>query len=140
MSANNSVNVLGRLTKDVEVKKTQSGRSVASFCVAIDNGKDKSGAQKPAYFIDMVAWEKTSELIGQFCRKGDLVSFSGELQTRTYDRSDGTKAKVTEVLVRDFRNTTPKAGTVATLNQQSQQQQQYYDQSYPETFSEDNLF
>lgn len=140
MSANNSVNVLGRLTTDLELKKTPTGRSVVNFCVAIDNGKDKSGNQKPAYFVDMVAWGKTGELISTYCRKGNLVSFSGELQTRTYDRTDGSKAKVTEVLVHDFINTTPK-GTVATVNQQSQQQQQqYYDQSYPETFSEDNLF
>lgn len=81
----------GRLTKDVEVRKTQSGLSVAQFTVAVDNGKDK-----PADFINCVVWRQGADFLGQYAHKGDLVGVTGRISTRNYER-DGQKVYITEV-------------------------------------------
>ena len=87
----NSVTISGRLTADVEVRKTQSGLSVASFTVAVQ--KDKEHAD----FINCVAWRQSADFLGQFTHKGDMVGVMGRLQTRDYER-DGQKVYVTEVI------------------------------------------
>lgn len=87
----NSVTISGRLTSDVEVRKTQSGLSVASFTVAVQ--KDKEHAD----FINCVAWRQSADFLGQFTHKGDMVGVMGRLQTRDYER-DGQKVYVTEVI------------------------------------------
>ena len=87
----NSVTISGRLTADVEVRKTQSGLSVASFTVAVQ--KDKEHAD----FINCVAWRQSADFLGQYSHKGDMVGVMGRLQTRDYER-DGQKVYVTEVI------------------------------------------
>ena len=87
----NSVTISGRLTSDVEVRKTQSGLSVASFTVAVQ--KDKEHAD----FINCVAWRQSADFLGQYSHKGDMVGAMGRLQTRDYER-DGQKVYVTEVI------------------------------------------
>lgn len=90
---------MGRLTRDPEIKVTQSGTSVATFTLAIDRKyKDKSGERK-CDFLNCVAWRNTADLIGKFVRKGTKIAVSGEIQTRTYDDKDGKKVYVTEVVV-----------------------------------------
>lgn len=86
----------GNITKTPETRSTQSGKSVVSFSVAINEGKDKTE------FVNCIAWEKTGELIAQYCKKGDRLSGSGRLQTRKYDDSNGVTKYVTEVVVTQF--------------------------------------
>lgn len=86
----NSVAISGRLTADVEVKKTQSGLSVASFTVAVQ--KDKEHAD----FVNCVAWRQSADFLGQYSHKGDMVGVMGRISTRNYER-DGQKVYVTEV-------------------------------------------
>lgn len=109
----NSVTLIGRLVKDLEVRKTNNGKSVAGFTIAIDNGKDKQGNDRPADFIDCQIWEKSAENMSLYAHKGNMIAVAGELKTRTYTRKDGTKAKITEVLVREWRNLSPKSSTTA---------------------------
>ena len=96
----NSVVLVGRLTRDVEVRKTASDLSVASFTVACDRrmarGQDGNN-QQSADFISCVAWRQAADFLGKYARKGDTVGVEGRLQTRTYDR-DGQRVYVTEVL------------------------------------------
>lgn len=92
----NSVNLLGRLTRDIEIKLTTNSKKFATFCIAVNAGKDLT------YFIDCIAWEKTAENIGNFFKKGDRIAITGILTSRTYDDSEGNKKKVTEVLVNQF--------------------------------------
>ena len=96
----NRVVLVGRLTKDVEVRKTQTGLSVASFTVACDRRTSRSqdGNQQTADFINCVAWRQPADFLGQYARKGALVGVEGRIQTRSFDRQDGTKQYVTEVL------------------------------------------
>ena len=94
MSINNVV-LTGRLTKDVELRATPSGANVCSFSLAVE---DFNGKENIAYFIECVAWNKTAEFISKYCSKGSMVGVVGKLTTRIYDRKDGTKAYVTEVV------------------------------------------
>ena len=96
----NSVVLVGRLTKDVEVRKTQSGLSVASFTVACDrrlSQEQKNNNEQSADFINCVAWRGSADFLGKYARKGDTVGVEGRIQTRSYDR-DGQRVYVVEVL------------------------------------------
>lgn len=107
----NVISVIGRFVSDPELKITNSGKDVTSFTIANDQGKDR-----PANFIDCVAWEKTAELITKYFHKGDLIGITGKLTTRTYE-TDGGKRKVTEVVVNDVTFCTNKSeSTTATSN------------------------
>lgn len=83
--------ISGRLTADVEVRKTQSGLSVASFTVAVQRDKDTTD------FINCVAWRQSADFLGQYSHKGDMVGVMGRITTRNYER-DGQKVYVTEVI------------------------------------------
>ncbi len=96
----NSVVLVGRLTKDVELRKTQSGLSVASFTVACDrrlSQAQKNNNEQSADFINCVAWRGSADFLGNYAHKGDTVGVEGRIQTRNYDR-DGQRVYVTEVL------------------------------------------
>ena len=101
----NQIIITGRLTANVVLKKTQQNKSVTSFTIAVNNGKDR-----PADFINCVAWEKTAELLSQYTQRGHMIGVIGKLTTRTYDDKDGRKQYVTEVLVREieFLESKPK--------------------------------
>lgn len=96
----NSVILVGRLTKDIELRKTQSGLSVASFTVACDrrlSQEQRNNNEQSADFINCVAWRGSADFLGKYARKGDTVGVEGKIQTRNYDR-DGQRVYVTEVL------------------------------------------
>jgi len=92
MGLNRSI-IMGRIVRDLELRKTQSGTSVTGFCVAVDRGKDK-----PTDFIDCVAWEGTAEMICKWFRKGSMIALEGRLQTRTWEDNQGGKHKATEIV------------------------------------------
>ena len=104
----NQVVLIGRLTKDPEIKKTSSGKSVASFTLAVNQrfNRDKTD------FISCVAWKKTAEYLGNYVKKGNLIAVEGRISTRNYDGSDGKKVYITEVVCESVqgleRNDQPK--------------------------------
>lgn len=91
----NSVNLIGRITSDLELKKTTTGKSVVNFCIAVNKDKETT------YFIDVVAWGGTAENICKFFKKGSQIGISGMLSTRTSEYN-GQKRKYTEVMVNAF--------------------------------------
>ena len=93
----NRVVLIGRLTKDPELKKTQNGISTLSFTLACDRGHAKEGEQK-ADFPQCQAWRKTAEYLAEYAEKGTMVAVEGRIQTRNYDDRDGKRVFVTEVL------------------------------------------
>mgnify|MGYP000972927777 FL=1 len=97
----NKAILLGRLTKDPEIKYTQSGKAVASFTLAVDRRKSANGDSQ-ADFISCVAWEKTAETIGNYCGRGQQIAIEGRIQSRSYDARDGSKRCVTEVVVQSM--------------------------------------
>ena len=88
----------GRLARDPEVRYTQSGKAVASITIAC-NRPHKGDAQQTADFIPCVAWEKTAEIIGNNCTKGQEILVDGRMQVRSYEAQDGSKRYVTEVVI-----------------------------------------
>lgn len=98
----NTVQILGNLTRDPEVRYTQSGKAVATFNVAASNTFTSSDGEtkEQTAFINCVAWGKTGEAVGN-CKKGERLLVNGRIQTRSYDTQDGQKRYVTEV-VSDF--------------------------------------
>lgn len=93
----NAVVLVGRTTKDIELRRTGSGTAVASFTLAI-NRDFKTQDEQDADFIQCVAWKKTAELLEQYVHKGDRIAVSGSIRTRNYTGNDGRKVYVTEVL------------------------------------------
>ena len=115
----NKVVLTGRLTKDVELRATPSGANVASFTVAVDGfGRDQNNNPvNQASFISCVAWNTQAKFISTYCKKGSLVALEGRLQTRSYDRKDGTKAYVTEVVTERVENLSPRDNASAPANE-----------------------
>ena len=97
----NKTILLGRLTKDPEIKYTQSGKAVASFTLAVDRRKSANGDSQ-ADFISCVAWEKTAETIGNYCGRGQQIAVEGRIQSRSYEAKDGSKRYVTEIVVQSM--------------------------------------
>ena len=94
----NRVEIIGRLTKDVELNKTNSGVSVAKVSVAVDRRyKDEEG-NKITDFFNVVVWRGLAENIAKYCSKGSKVFIAGELQNRSWEKEDGTKAYITEII------------------------------------------
>lgn len=91
----NKVILVGRLTKDPEIKVTQSDKSTCSFTLAVA----RPSKERTADFILCVAWEKTAELIARYLSKGSRVGIVGAIQTRNWEGADGKRVYVTEVLV-----------------------------------------
>jgi single-strand DNA-binding protein len=86
---------MGRLVRDPELRRTNSGKAVVSFTIACD----KPGKDSGVSFVDCVAWEKTGEFISNFFRKGNLIALEGRLESRQYETKEGQKRTVQEVVV-----------------------------------------
>lgn len=99
MSASNGVHIMGRITKDLELRHTQSGTAVCQFCVAVTRSFKDANGEYQSDFIDCVAWRNSAEFITKYFSKGGLIALDGELQTRNYTDKDGNKRKATELLV-----------------------------------------
>lgn len=97
----NTVIIMGKITKNLELKTTPSGNSVCAFTVAVDRGYVKQGEERQSDFIDCVAWGKTAEFVSKFFDKGRMIAVTGELRSRVYEDKNGTKHYITEVNVRD---------------------------------------
>lgn len=98
----NKVVLLGRLTKDVDVRYTQTNNiMVASFSLAVNRRFAKEGEERQADFINIVAWNKTAEFCSKYFKKGQQVGVVGRLQTRNYEDDKGVKHYITEVVAEE---------------------------------------
>lgn len=98
----NKVVLIGRLTRDPEVRYTQTNNTlVASFTLAVNRRFVRQGEERQADFINIVAWSKTGEFCSKYFKKGQQVGIVGRLQTRTWDDEQGQKHYVTEVVTEE---------------------------------------
>lgn len=102
--------LMGRLTADPELRTTQSGKSVASFTLAVERDFQRDG-EKDADFINVVAWGKTAEFVKKWFSKGRMLAVVGRIQTRTYTDKDGNSRKAVEVVADKVSFTGEKADT-----------------------------
>ena len=98
----NKVILIGRVTKDIELKTTTSGKSVVSFTLAVNKDRKNENGNYDADFINCVAYGQQAETIGKYVSKGDKFGVFGKLNTRNYEKQDGSKVYITEVIVDSF--------------------------------------
>ena len=95
----NKVFIMGRLTRDPELRRTQTGTPVASFSLAVDRDfKDRSTGERATDFIDVVAWRQTGEFVSRYFTKGRMAVVEGRLQIRDWTDKDGNKRRTAEVV------------------------------------------
>ena len=94
----NRVVLVGRLTRDPELRRTTNGTSVASFTIAIDNRTKGPNGEKTTSFIPCTVWNQAAENVSRFTRKGSLVGIEGRLNQRSYESKDNRKVSVIEVI------------------------------------------
>ena len=132
----NRIILLGRLTKDPEVRYTNTGKVVAQFTLAVDRPFAGQDGKREADFIPIVIWGKSAETLGNSITKGQRVLVEGRLQIRSYDGNDGQKHWITEVIADRFEFIERKAGTTGGSAYQTQPAQQ---QSSLEAFGTQEL-
>ena len=94
----NNVSLVGRITKDPELRTIASGSVTTTITVAINRRFANQSGEREADFIPVVVWNKQAENVAKYCKKGSQVGVTGRIQTRSYDAQDGTKRYVTEVI------------------------------------------
>ena len=95
----NKAILVGRLTKDPELRATSTGRNVCQFSIAVNRNFTNANGEREADFINCVVWDKQAENLVKYQKKGNQVAVEGRIQTRNYDDKDGKKVYVTEVFV-----------------------------------------
>lgn len=99
----NSVVLIGRLTKDPELRYTQSGKAVATLRLAVDRGTTNPQGEKETDFIDVVVWERQAETVANYLQKGRLVAVQGRLQVRQYETQEGQRREKAEIVANSVR-------------------------------------
>uniref|UniRef100_UPI003529D8C8 single-stranded DNA-binding protein n=1 Tax=Aerococcus urinaeequi TaxID=51665 RepID=UPI003529D8C8 len=94
----NNVTIIGRTTKDIELRATNSGTNNASFTLAVERNFKNASGEKETDFINCVAWRKTAEIVAQYAPKGSLIGVRGRIQTRNYENNQGVRVYVTEIV------------------------------------------
>lgn len=140
----NRVVLTGRLTRDLELRRTQSGTSVVSFTLAVDRNFRREG-QPEADFINCVAWNRQAETMAQYLHRGSLIGVDGRLQTRNYENQQGQRVYVTEVVVDNFtflesraQSQQNAASYTSTPMPSQPQSQQPMDSSFDTSFDEND--
>lgn len=108
----NKVTLIGRLTKDPEVRATNSGNNVATFSLATNRKYKNAEGERLSDFHNIVAWNKLAELIEKYCSKGEMIAITGEIQTRSYEAKDGSKRYITEIIADSVEFLTPKGAKI----------------------------
>jgi len=99
----NNVVLVGRLTKDPDLRYTANGTGVASFTLAVNRNFTNQSGEREADFINCVIWRKHAETLANYARKGTLLGVTGRIQTRSYDNQQGQRVYVTEVVADNFQ-------------------------------------
>lgn len=113
----NNTTLVGRLTKNPELKYTASGIAVTNFTLAVERNFTNAQGERETDFINCVAWRGTAETLANFAVQGSLIGVTGSIQTRNYQNNEGRTVYITEVLVDNFQMLEPKSVTDGRRNQ-----------------------
>lgn len=105
----NRIVIIGRLTRDPEMRQTPSGTAVCTFTLAVDRSFKSANGERETDFIPVVAWRQLGENCAQYLAKGKLAAVDGRLQIRTYQAQDGSKRTAAEVVAENVRFLSPKS-------------------------------
>jgi len=109
----NTINIIGNLTRDTELKYTPTGKAVATFTLAVPDRFNKEKTD----FIDCVVWNKLAELCAEYLKKGNKAGVTGRLSTRTYKNKEDRNVKVAEIIADDVAFLTPKSESRTAANE-----------------------
>lgn len=126
----NNVTLVGRLTKDPELRYTPNGVAVANFTLAVNRQFKSQSGESEADFINCVVWKKSAENLAQYMGKGGLIGVTGRVQTRSYDNQEGKRVYVTEIVAENVQFLESK---------KSQNNQSYSNAGEPIDISDENL-
>ncbi len=104
----NRIILVGRLTRDPELRRTSSDVAVASFTLAVDDREKDANGERTTTFIDVTVWRESADNVAKFCRKGNLVAVDGRLRQRNFVRRDGTKGYSYEIVADSVQFLEPK--------------------------------
>ena len=137
----NHIVLMGRLTKDVELRHTQSGTAVSSFTIAVDRDfGSKDGGEKQTDFIDIVAWRNTAEFASKYFSKGKMAIVSGRLQLRDWTDKDNNKRRSAEVVADNIYFGDSKKSESSTSNSTtSESAHSDFESGYTESETDDDL-
>lgn len=125
----NNVVLVGRITKDPELKYTPANQAVATFILAVNRTFKNANGEREADFINIVIWRQAAENLANWVKKGQLIGITGRIQTRNYENGQGQRVYVTEVVADNFQ-------MLESRNQQQEQQQAKPQQAkQPDPFS-----
>lgn len=139
----NNVVLVGRMTRDAELKYTQSNIAVATFTLAVNRNFKNENGDREADFINVVIWRQQAENLANWAKKGTLVGITGAIQTRNYENQQGQRVYVTEVIANNFQLLESRNSQQNNQNQQQgnyQQNQSGYQQQQPNYGNQDNSF
>ena len=121
----NKVILIGRITKNIELKSTPNGKEVADFSIAVKRNYKNQNGEYEADFINCISFGKTAELLGKYTKKGDQIAIEGRINTRNYENKEGKKVYITEVLVENimFLETKQSEQVNGQVSKQANEQQ-----------------
>ena len=131
----NNVTLVGRLTKDVELKYTPANQAVAQFTLAVNRTFKNANGERESDFINCVIWRKPAENFANFAQKGALIGITGRIQTRNYENQQGQRVYITEVIAENFQMLESRS---QQQGQQQAQPQQATQQSSTPNFGPDS--
>ena len=134
----NNVVLVGRLTRDPELRYTPSNVAVATFSLAVNRNFKNQAGDREADFISCIMWRQQAENFANWCKKGNLVGITGRIQTRSYDNQQGQRVYVTEVVAESFK-TLEKKDNTANQSSMGNQMPASYGQGEPMDISDDDL-
>ena len=123
----NKVILIGKLTKDIELRYSQSNVAIAQFNLAVKRDFKNSNEEYETDFINCVAYKNSAELLDKYCSKGSLIAIEGRIQTRNYDGKDGKKIYVTEVITSNIQFLNNKKETTPVEKIEKKEEDHYTD-------------
>lgn len=136
----NKIILIGRLTKDPELRYTPSAVAVTQFTLAVDRPFKKEGAEREADFLPIIVWRAAAEACANHLKKGSLVAVEGRIQTRNYENNEGRRVYVTEVVAENVRFLSqPKNGGGPSYSDTTNGNDSFYSDGQPIDISDDEL-
>lgn len=126
----NSVQLIGRLTKDLDLKYTSTGKAVATGTIAVNRRFKNAQGESEADFINIQIWDKSAENLANFTRKGSQIGINGRIQTRNYENKEGQRVYVTEIVVENFTLIEKKSDNAPQSQRQAPKQSDDYNDPF----------